>query len=580
MATQLSHHLPAGGTLSYNGVTFSSLFRTSLRGVPELDEARRVTKWVKWALEVDGYVVAASGESSTDDDVQELERLLTQPGGELRYTGRGLSDLVVNVGRVKDANWGPIPTLLGLDPLGGGRGAAVSWRVETCVPMCDSARYAGVAALNYEVGIEIDHDAYTTRTISGHLEIAQTRPQGGGRRLAETADNYRHLVRPEPLEGFRRKQSFKLSKNKNRLDFTITDEQIPVPFVAGASSLDVDYEVSNDRPRIFINWVVRITGSVTLPAGRNKAAAAEVIALVVGSRLAALQGRGQAGRLQAVAGGKRQRAYLLSTSISEQMFGRSTRFSFTYILYRSSLAGILEDSGLWQPVEGTSFAVWKKSLLPTVFHERGAARLTVPASDDALVDLCAGQPSTLRALPLPKGETATLRTPAALGDARIDPEDSWLEYRNGLRLVTIDRAVLHKRLDDDNPEKYQEAGAPDATRALVATLSTARLGAVPEPVDPVADVVQVTASPSYLIEMSGSASRLGHAVPVPQLVSVGGVEVTRLGRDVMEDVAGALDGIKIHRAAWVIQYALPRGMQGRLPDLVNPLYETSGGTRE
>lgn len=565
--------LPGQGTLSYNGVTFDSLTRTKITGTPVLDEARRTTKWLAWTLEVEGYL---SDAASTDATMSTRRQALTKCGQELRYTEKGFGELWVNNGRVEDANWGPIPELLSWDPVGSNRSCFVVWRVTTHIPECEGARYQGLAAFNYEVDFEIDKDAYTSRTISGFLEIAQTRDRGFGNRVKRTADGYRDLVRPLPLEGFEREvQRFKVSKSKNRLDFTFVDRQRPVPLPPGVSSADIEHTVSSSLRDGFQMWTHRLGGPVTVPAGAPRGSAWDKFLLIVASRVL----NQRAAKLPEHV--RDTRLLLDSVTFSEQVTGRASRFEVVYRQLGTPLEVILEASGLWRPINGTSFVIWQKSLLESVLHERGSARLVLPDLEETIVDLCTRtEPKPAGGRPQKPVREPPVRDRVKEPD-RVDPRHSWLVYDNRLHLITADRKARHHLLPADADGGLGPDFAPrtrtDPLADFAVQSSEKAQPALPEPHNGVDDVVQTVGRPRYTIVMYGRAARLEHKPPVPALLKVGGVPVEQINRQVWGGILGAVGGVPIHDYGWQIIYVLPRKFEGVMPDLANPAYGLDGG---
>src|SRR2546429_340022 len=124
--------LPDVGTLSYNGVTFSSLYKSTITGQAVLDNANRTIKQMDYTLVVDGVVTLQAGADSTDATWVNLRRRLDTPGGTLTYSGKGFGPLVVNApgdSTSRDVAWGPKPKTLEFIPLGGSRAATIRWTV-------------------------------------------------------------------------------------------------------------------------------------------------------------------------------------------------------------------------------------------------------------------------------------------------------------------------------------------------------------------------------------------------------------------------------------------------------------------
>ena len=115
---------PSTEIARYNGVSWLGLYKSRLSARPVPDEARRATKYIEYGLEIDGYVTAPLGSTSTDAQLAALRRCLTQPGGPLVYKGKGYGTLAVNSpadGPARDVAYGPWPELLDAFPVGDSR---------------------------------------------------------------------------------------------------------------------------------------------------------------------------------------------------------------------------------------------------------------------------------------------------------------------------------------------------------------------------------------------------------------------------------------------------------------------------
>ena len=88
--------LPDIGELSYNGVVFSALFKSSLSCQDVKDEAKRTVIYRKHDLSVEGVVTLATPTStSTDTVMADVRAKLEESRAPLRYQG-GFGNLVVN----------------------------------------------------------------------------------------------------------------------------------------------------------------------------------------------------------------------------------------------------------------------------------------------------------------------------------------------------------------------------------------------------------------------------------------------------------------------------------------------------
>ena len=218
------------GTLSYNGVDFDGSSKVTVQVDPVKDESGRTVLYHRHTLNVSATI---ADNDSTDGDMRLIRQRLGEQGAELIFINRGFGDdLIVNSpgGTVRDVKWGPIPEVISWKPIGSLRACEIEWRVTTCVPVCSSTSgmYSGIITINYDMAWSISEKGYTTRTITGYLEIAMTR---SGRSAPDTADRYRDKITPTVPTRFKRSQSWTLSKDKSRLDFSIVDKEVELSLI-------------------------------------------------------------------------------------------------------------------------------------------------------------------------------------------------------------------------------------------------------------------------------------------------------------------------------------------------------------
>jgi len=588
--------LPVSGTFSYNTVVFNPTVRTIVRGVPRLDEAGRVVKWIEYTVELSGYVAASdSGAATTDALLTSYRQKLLAVGGSLALQTKGFGDLTLNgIGGTtrRDALWGPLPELLLWKPLGDKLGAYVEWRckVHVACERSGSLNIQAPLAVNYEWQHEVDQDGYSVQRITGHLEIPMSKLTVDNPTVEDTADRYRERIKPEVPPGFQRvRQSFRLSKNKNRLDFTFEDREVTHPLPDSMTGADVEHEVETDSSRAFFQWTSTISGSLTVARGAPKALAWEKFLIIVADRL------GIGARLPAAANiparQRRDRAqrrnvglFLKRVSFRDQVFGRGASFSVTYWIMGVPIKDILAVSGLWEPVAGAQYATWKTSLLNSAWHERGFIKLKHSHDDDVLVDLCLDRPARIgpsgRGLSPPFNVSITAPPPG--GGGTVPPESSWLIYRQRLRISEDHRRVPHKPLTLPPIERAPGAGTTGSDEFFIGIERDSQ-GAV-EASTPrstpagnagsTADVIQTVSSPSFRLVLSGEGVRAGHRVPCPALRTVGGIVPVLAFRDYVEGQMGAAGGIPIFGAAWLLEYLLPMAPSGNLPVAGNPALGT------
>jgi hypothetical protein len=227
---------PDLGTLSYNGIKFSTLYTSKLTSAIIQDNAKRTTKGVEWTLVVNGLVTLPDGAATTDTAFSKLRGRLSVQGGILNYSGKGFGDLIVNQGFKQDIAWGPIPKVIAFQPLGGSRSAFITWTVTTLIPEFrvikggPGAITNPVVQYNYEASISYDDEGYSMLALLGTLEIPMTRSSVTSRSLPDNVDNYRQqwLDIQFDLTKFRvTRRNFNVSRDKRTIDWEFAAEEIP-----------------------------------------------------------------------------------------------------------------------------------------------------------------------------------------------------------------------------------------------------------------------------------------------------------------------------------------------------------------
>lgn len=597
-------------TLSYNGWTWaaSCRYKTSVSTRPIQDDARRTTVAVEHTITVVGFITGGADTSLTS-----IRKLLTAQAGEIKYNDLGFGTLHVNGNsNVRDAHWGPATKMVDYKPLGGdGQAAMVTWQAVVVIPECeDRTTYQrGIMALNYEVRFDIDGDGYTTEHVSGYIEIPMTRWAAGSRVVPDSVDRFgayrEKLEAREVRQGFRRgPQSFTVSPDRRRLDFSWADTQMPSPLPNRVTKIDLRQGVKSRTKLIqAVMWNVTFSGTITMAAGVPKNEALGIFLSLVASRIA-----------------KPKQAMWVNLEIEDDVFGRSSRFSLTIQhLAAAPLPEILDAYRMWTPVKGASWAGWRESMYATkVFRSRGQAGLSYEAAEDAIVDLCeVFAPPVAPDDPDDDGKPPghTIST-TVIRSTKRDPASSWIDFRMGFIWRERSNVVAHKPLPKDPveppgagrggslrpfdtggpaggslqafpagrggslrpfPESKGQAVAPMAVGAdkpLDATAGpSANQGRSPAFAP---DLTQGAAGASRRMVLWGNALRIGYKITPARLDNVGGVAVVEEWREVNAFVAGRIDGDAVHACEWAIGYIVPDSPEGPLSIPGNPWLDVPG----
>ncbi len=233
--------LPDIGALSYNGVTFSQLYRSRISGRAVKDNAQRTVKYVEIKISVEGVVTLSPGDLTCDENWANLRQKLNQQAATLIYSGKGFGRFEINVpgGVLFDVAWGPKPEVLDFVPLGSSRSAMISWTVTTCIPeatpffnIADIVGRVGVRLVqfNFEDSLTYNEDGYSSFTRKGTMEIPLTRPTVDTRTIPITVDQFRRtfLNFAIDLTRFRvTNRSFQVSRDKRVMEWSIAAEELP-----------------------------------------------------------------------------------------------------------------------------------------------------------------------------------------------------------------------------------------------------------------------------------------------------------------------------------------------------------------
>lgn len=581
--------LPAVGTISYNGFTFNSQTNTSVSGRPIYDDAGRTIVAVVYTFYLTSYVSETVLGSGADAVVADLRQRLLSPGRSFTYTGQGMGSLQINVAGVKDVLWGPKPIALDLTPVGSKALWKLTWACEIAIPECSSAAYQfQPMAFNYQTSFEIDGDGYTIRTVSGYLEIPMTRTGDGARNVPDSADRYRErIILPIP-EGFNRTgQSFSVSLDKRRLNFTFVDEELPSEGMPeGCTSANGIHTLSAAQAGLR-NWTGRISASYVVAKGVDRKRAYEAFFALVEDRLSTLR--------DATANDKDTKDSVLpyALEITQGLYqdGRRISFSLAYT-FVLPLKKIIEGTGIWRVVPKTDGRLWAVSIAG-VTGVRGFAGLRDTPESDFIVDLCGqttlgpSQPTStspdIRTLPqpatkqggylaycnaidieeitgtssmraLPKQQTAEMKGSLTYGSfstsgPQTEPGPELGQFSSpGLRssgtrlaydMLTGRADGIHNVLNDQTPQTQP----PQFPNVVPGTSG----GTVP----------QIRAAPEYTIRLRGYAVTLGIAPECPSLEKY--EEATLIPHPIENPrftvkTIGYLLGMPLTHAEWVIPY--------------------------
>ena len=540
------------GECEYNGYAFDATSVAKVNVEYVRDDAGRTIIYQKHTLTVEAVVAA---DPACDSDLETIREKLSAPGKRLKFTNRGFgTDVDVGPGgNLEDVKYGPFPSVLSWECLGGNRAAAISWQVVFCISMCDSpgkSKAAAVMALNYDTAFAVDKHGDTTRTITGYVEVKIPR---NGRNVPFTAEDYLNRILIQPMPGFDRTVTRRTSLDRARCDFTVTDAQIP-----SRNPLPPNMIVASGRHRV--RWgrggkqtaYLRNSLSVELTPqnGLSPAQCWKVFVDIL--------------RLRTGAAIKNQRGVLLDElEAEEDIFGRPCSFSASWRVL-GCLHDFLGDSGIWQPL-GTDWGRWSTSLNLNYF---GTANLH--AAPDVIVDLCASADAQVL-LSSPLLERHGGMPSGSYVNPMPTPSQSYLDYQMS---VVVDRELPTSRQAVMQSPETDYAGGQISNMADQTTQEYPRR----EGTD---DLIQVGGRPRYSFRLVGQARRVGYPVPRPTVSKIGEADPIERQSTFVQRPESNMLGVPVYQAAWNISYdsAYSPGKVSQSPNLENCIDEQGKATK-
>ncbi len=532
------------GVLTYGNWTFGPLRHVKAKITPEWDRAKRTVVRLKWSLEVHAIIHATSvgaQETRMNTVIQEL----SEPRQKLTINGIGM-DLPITTdknGTRPDINWGPKPNVVSIAPAGADLCWEVNWTVEfETAPYCASGGSVSAGApiaFNYETTYVTNEEGLLTRIISGYIEIVQF---ANGRKVAANPEDAFDLITWQLPDLFRRVSvSRRFNEAKNVVEFTVIDQELAdYPYPEGVVECDVDYDFEN-RPPGFMNWTGQLSGTMRVAPGIPKSLAVDKFFIIVFDIAA---------KLNAAAAPSKGIVIPERIRIGTKKFGRTSRFMVTWRMV-ACLHDILTKTGLWEPVPGTSYQSWKSSMAAAgVFHPRGVGKWKMNATEDTIIDLCQGaQAVTLG------NDTGSRYDPfgsptTKLGCGNITKERSYLMFRNKIRGVQQQNAIIHNIMQTFGGAAYVALSGDVGNGAPFPSEQT---GAKPKN-----SILQFQSGSTDFIVMTGRALRLKFTPEIPKLTKIAGVDVDELARNIVLEPITSYFDCTLYEARWAILYK-PRG---------------------
>lgn len=558
--------LSAVGTVSYNNFVFPAPVKIKIQMTPAYNADGRTVKWNEYTVTLETPIVSeAPSGSSTDTVMTALRARLSAPAKNLVITGVGAGTIQVGPSYTEDVNYGPKPKIITWEPLGSSQACRLVWSCTFALRDCNDGSGTNID-LSYNLTHTIDEKGYTTRVVSGSLEIAGIRR---GTQIAASADANRRTITDSfpPLPGYHRTQSFTVSPDRKHLQFAITDVQIQsdLAYPPGIVHCSARHRMGTSLSQGYSMWSNTVSGSVEVAQGTSKAEAWRQILLILQARRQVSKNGMVTSQAADSPGNKTSNAVIIEQlEIDENLFGNDISFTLGWRL-TVSLEDIFKASGLFKEYPSFDWSTWLSSMTQAGINDPyGKAGLQHNPGNDLLIE-CSQQDA---------GSNAGTGQYSNVSPADASALQSETPPENSSWLLFICKVTL---LQDGNEVCQKVLGAPENNDGQVGGLNlTGNTTAIASSATGVTTVVQRRGESKYQIAISGTARRAGYKVPPFFATNMGATLVLRKRQYTpwLEKNGG---GVQIYRANWYYLYDVVGAPSGDLLTiLTNQLGSTPG----
>ena len=290
--------------VTYNGYPFNDKSHINIDTEVVYDEAGRVAIKKSLTITVKSIITPTrdsngpfsgtqSDEACLNNDftLDEIREKLCEIGGVLDVSGIGFGKLRVNDYNAADPDFavvdmahGPKPRVIRWTPIAGAGAAEIVWTIVTVVPPCE--REDDLKSMNFNIGFSVNEKGYTTRRVSGFLEVVNSDVSPGFRR---SADDFRDRIVVAKITNSLRTQNFDLSADRSRLDFSIVDTEIESPNSYPPEVVSISAPLTMRIPKPYDGEVVnsnRLSVNIELTATAGRVRAWEIFTAIFGQRTA------------------------------------------------------------------------------------------------------------------------------------------------------------------------------------------------------------------------------------------------------------------------------------------------------
>ncbi len=561
------------GELSYNGFLFPGAIKASVRGAPVEDITGRVAKYVRYTIRVETMLfpgvdtgnldifpetmTTADGQGDGLFGVEAVRRALMEYGKTLVFSGKGFgNDFKLNTA-IQDVAFGPKPTTLVWEPVGGSKSVRIIWEVTATVAECPGIqRVQGkIAQFGYDVAWEIDDEGLTTRTISGEFEVL--RPRVGNTFEGLIADEYRERLEFPIPERFRRVgQTYQMNSAGNMFQFRIVDREYAVRYTEvmpkGIVEADVRHSVSNITPMSFEVFMCELSGSFRMGSTLPKALGYLAFATILKAKRKPLplKHKGKATLIW------------VSLRLEEDLFTNTVSFSARWRMH-ANIAFMVPGANYLRRIDHQYTWRGHKESLSREWSPRGRARLRArpPAS---VVSPCGSQSMSGEFLIDLGRDSETDESLVRIFRQECPaPEDSWLHYQPSVALVEDFRK---RAMYPTGGIELNYDDVPGLTPGSVSQGSGFEDSPGFEGESPFRARIHQGGQAQARALFAGAAMRLGHPIPRIHLKKYGGAKaIEPLGTGIWSQrIVKTIDNCPVYLATWRTEYMLDKFPDGEL----------------
>lgn len=558
--------------ITYNGYKFNDRSTYKMREVYSYDDSERTVKAIRFTLTVNTIICGESPvtygqapdqsiEYPAKDIVHNARQLLSKPGGLLDIKHDGLGPhWEVNGYSVRDISWGPKPRFMRWDPIGHTNAVEVEWECDFEIAVCDGTRppaLNGIAQFNYSVSFSIDSKGYTTRRITGIVEIAMTRATQMSTWLPQSVDQWKEQIVFGKPTNFERATEWNINADKRIATFIIVDSEIQSPnaWAPGVVNIQATHRVT--RAKNPLNKVAQVlSATIELSPIEPKVRTWLIFLDLFLKRKAYHESQGSVNPI-----------YIESIDIAEEIYANKASFQITYYyLQTANEIDLFSLTGLFQPLlQGNDpWMNWANSLAPLTPHigmggDRAAALLRHEFGNERIIDLCrqdrfgytAGtSPGSFPQNPLTDGGLGQQPAPppytskSVLSNAKPTAAQSWLVFQTTITVKDQPNVTTSVQLAPNvSQHKQFNPNIPDAD--------------FPVESQQIKRFIEDKAGAQTLI-IRGYAERVGYPVAKPSgRIKIGGQVYVPIGKTEFHmQFNGMYFGVPKYSAAWSQEYKL------------------------